>query len=97
MNASFGLFALLLAQPVDGWGHGWGGGSLGFFPFFPLIPLFWFVALGLVAWVVMRGVRPGDRSGLGRAREILAERYARGELSSDEYRERLEQLGATAR
>jgi len=27
-----------------------------------------------------------------RARDILAERYARGELTTDEYRERLEQL-----
>jgi uncharacterized membrane protein len=27
-----------------------------------------------------------------RARDILAERYARGELTVDEYRERLEQL-----
>jgi len=93
VNASYGLFALLLAQPVDGWG----GGPWGFFPFFPLIPLFWFVALGLVAWVVTRGVRSRDRSGAERARDILAERYARGEISSDEYRERVEHLGAPAR
>ena len=46
---------------------------------------------------MMRGVRPRDRSGAERAREILAERYARGELSSDEYRERLEHLAATSR
>ena len=92
MDASFGLFALLLAQPVHGWGGPWG-----FFPFLPLIPLFWLVALGLVGWVILRGVRPRERAGLERAREIRAARYARGELSSDEYRERLEQLGATAR
>ena len=35
----------------------------------------------------------GERSGVERARDGLAERYARGELSTDEYRERLEQLG----
>jgi putative membrane protein len=97
VNASFGLFGLLLAQPVEGWGHAWGGGPPGFFPFFPLIPLFWVVALGLVAWVMMRGIRPRDRAGGERAREILAERYARGEISSDEYRERLEHLAATSR
>lgn len=33
---------------------------------------------------------PGGRS---RAREVLDERYARGELSTEEYRERLEVLG----
>ncbi len=31
--------------------------------------------------------------GPGRAREILDERYARGELSTEEYRERLQRLG----
>jgi putative membrane protein len=38
---------------------------------------------------------PGDRRGPGRsrAREILAERFAKGELTSEEYRERLRVLG----
>ena len=93
MHASSALLAVLLAQPVDGWGHG----PPGFFPLFPLIPLFWLVALSLVGWVVVRGLRPRGPLGFERARDILAERYARGELSSDEYRERLEQLAATAR
>ena len=51
--------------------------------------------LGLIAgvvWLVVRTVRPRARSGVDRAREILAERYAGGELTTDEYRERLEQL-----
>ena len=43
-------------------------------------------------WLVVRGTRhpeprPGDR-----ARDILAERYASGELSAEEYRERLDAL-----
>ena len=43
-------------------------------------------------WLVVRGTRqpeprPGDR-----ARDILADRYARGELSTDEYHERLDAL-----
>jgi putative membrane protein len=87
VNASFGLFALLLAQPAEALG----AGPWGFFPFFPLL---WLAGLGLAAWVVARGVRSREDAGLARAREILAERYARGELSSDEYRERLEQLWA---
>lgn len=34
----------------------------------------------------------GDTDGTGRARGILAERYARGEISTEEYEERLEKL-----
>jgi putative membrane protein len=53
---------------------------------------FWLVALGATAWLVVRLVRRRERSGIDKARDILAERYAKGELTSDEYRERLEQL-----
>jgi putative membrane protein len=53
---------------------------------------FWLVALGATAWLVVRLVRRREASGIDKARDILAERYARGELTSDEYRERLEQL-----
>jgi putative membrane protein len=53
---------------------------------------FWLVAIGTTAWFVTRLVRRREPSGLDRARDILAERYARGELTSDEYRERLERL-----
>lgn len=42
-------------------------------------------------WLLARGFGP-RRYGLSRAREVLAERYARGELTADEYRERLEGL-----
>jgi putative membrane protein len=54
---------------------------------------FWLVALGATAWLVVRLVRRRDRSGVDKARDILAERYAKGELTSDEYRERLDRLG----
>jgi len=96
VNASFGLFGLLLAQPVGGWGHAWGGGPWAFFPFFPLMPLAW-LAVGLAVVLVLRKGRPRDRSGLDRAGAILDERYARGEISSDEYRERVEHLRAQPR
>ena len=54
----------------------------------------WLVVLGLVIWFVVRGGRwrhyhPSD---MDRARGILAERFARGEITGEEYRERLEQL-----
>jgi putative membrane protein len=51
--------------------------------------------LALVAaaiWFVVRGRGPAMRSGTARAEQILAERYARGEISRDEYRERLDDL-----
>jgi putative membrane protein len=58
----------------------------------PLVPLFWIVAVALVLrFVVFRG-RRGESSPMERARGILAERYARGEIELDEYRRRSEEL-----
>jgi putative membrane protein len=54
--------------------------------------LFWLALLGAGIWFLVRGRRFRQPSGMERARDILAERYARGELTVDEYRERLEQL-----
>ena len=72
------LSAAALANRGDGW--------------WPLWLLFWLVIVAAVAWFLWRrwGRPRGD--GLDRAKEILAERYARGELTSDEYRDRLAQL-----
>ena len=74
----------LLASGAGDSDHGW----------WPLWPLLWIAVLGTIAWLVVRRRRDGDRprGGTERAREILAERYARGEIASDEYRERLDQL-----
>ena len=54
--------------------------------------LLWLVLLGLAIWWIVRGRRWHHPSGMERARDILAERYARGEITGEEYRERLEQL-----
>ena len=65
----------------------------------------WFVPMmlamvgfwALVAWVVVTLVR-GDRSAATptpEAEQILAERYARGELETAEYHERLDDLRRT--
>lgn len=63
-------------------GHIW-------FPF----GLFWLALLGLGIWFLVRSRRfRTPPTGMERAREILAERFARGELTGEEYRERLEQL-----
>jgi putative membrane protein len=79
----------------DRWGHmdGWDGGWM----------WLWGIAMTvlfvvLVVWVV-RTIAGGHGSSQttppdprDRAREILAERYARGELTTEEYRERVDQL-----
>ena len=55
-------------------------------------PILWIAVIVAALWFLSRRWRP-QGGGLDRAREILAERFARGELTSDEYRERLAQLG----
>lgn len=80
---------VLLADP-HGWGWWGGGGPGGWFWIFPLAWLaFWAILVGLLAWYLIAGRR---RSTLDEARRILAERYARGELTPQEYRDRLGQL-----
>jgi putative membrane protein len=75
----------------SGWhDHGW-------FWLWPLVPLLWllvfFLFLRLFVWRGRR--RPWGCANSGPdARAILADRYARGEISHDEYRERLGHLGA---
>jgi putative membrane protein len=78
-----------LASTSDWHDHGW-------FWLWPLVPLFWllvvFLLLRLFFWRGRRG--PWAYRGYGGpdARAILAERYARGEITHDEYRERLSHL-----
>jgi putative membrane protein len=82
----------LLGFGTDGWRHGWGpGGGWGWL-WGPIALLLWAGLIATVVWFTARSARPRERSGADRAKEVLAERYARGELTTDEYRERLEQL-----
>ncbi len=81
--------AMMLAANGDGWdGHG------GWWFFFPLIPLFWIAVFFFFFWFFGRRWRwrGHEMSATDRARNILAERYARGEISSEEYRDRYDQL-----
>lgn len=73
----------------DGWGHmdGWGGGWMWLWG--SLMMLSWVAIIAAAVWFLGRS---RDRAGPGRAREILDERYARGELTTEEYRERVDQL-----
>jgi len=74
------------AAPMSGAGpHEWGGPP---FPFF-VIPLFWLLVVGGIVTAVLltrrrRHFRWAARSG----QSALAERYAAGEISEDEYRHR---------
>lgn len=63
--------------------HDWAGPG----PWFLVFPLFW-VAVIVTAIVLFK--RRGDRMRReGGAEGVLRERYARGEVSEDEFRERL--------
>ena len=89
------LFVGLLATINDDrWDHmdGWGGGWMWLWGI-AMMALF----VVLIVWLVRATTGIGATSSppkdpADRAREILAERYARGELTTEEYRERVEQL-----
>lgn len=86
MNA---LFAV--AAEDDEWHMGdWGGGWMWLWG---MVMMIGFVVL--IVWLVGAGrgsAGPARREPADRAREILAERYARGELSTEEYRERISEF-----
>lgn len=78
-----------------GFGHmGWGAGSGGLFGF-GAAGLWWILlvvgAVLLVRWIF--SARAARRGGTG-ALEILAERYARGEIDREEFQNRKRDLGA---
>jgi putative membrane protein len=90
------MASIVVAHP-GWWGHAWhawgpGGGWIwgpgSGWLWGPLV-----LALCVAAiWFTRRGREPHRHPGADQARAILAERYARGEISRDEYRERLDDL-----
>ena len=68
-----------------------GGGGWAWFAM-TLMMLLGVAVIGLVVWVVARGGQPRPPSGLEGARAILAERLARGDITPEDYRERLQHL-----
>jgi len=91
--------AELVAQWGSGqWGPGssgmgmWGGGG-----FMWIMPIFWLVILGLLIWFVVALVRgdmgSGPRNTTNKTPlDILHERYARGEIDTEEFVERRNRL-----
>ena len=77
------LLDIAVLSTDDDWLHPW---------LFPLIPLLWLLAFFPdlpVRLLAGRLARPARRPYPGRQRrQILAERYARGEISEEEYRTR---------
>lgn len=69
--------------------HGWGWAPRPWLGFVWL--LFWVCAVAAVVWWLRR------RPGRGHAEDVLAERYARGDITAEEYRERLAVLKERAR
>ncbi len=73
-------------------GMGWGGMVWGWLFLAVLV-----VGVVLLVTALVRGRRDGRAeprpTGRSRAREILDERYARGEIDTGEYQDRLQQLG----
>jgi putative membrane protein len=59
-----------------------------------VFPFFWLLWVGVIASFIYFVFRGKSRrwNGHDRAKAILAERFARGEISGEEFRERLEQL-----
>lgn len=61
------------------------GHTTGWWPVFPIgFGLFWLLVLGGGFYLLSRRTK-----GSGGAERLLAERYARGEIDEDEYRDRL--------
>ena len=78
---------------MHGWDSWWGGSGMAFGPLWMIV---WLVVLvvGIVAivrWLGEKGGAGGDRPTRG-AREILDERYARGEIDREEYMKRKQDI-----
>ena len=92
MTTSHDITWFLFAHPWGWWGHVWGPGGGWMWLWGPFMMALWAAAIAAVIWLVVHNTRPRERSSADRARQILAELYARGEISGDEYWERLDQL-----
>ncbi|MFH5880335.1 SHOCT domain-containing protein [Arthrobacter sp. NA-172] len=91
LSTTLGAAAAQLPNDVV---HGPGGG-FAFWPFFLLIPLFWFLVIGCFVFFGRRMWRRNHHwAATQGAESVLRERYARGEIDETEYRQRLEVLRA---
>jgi len=88
------------------WGNGYGSGWMWMFGIMVFLGLI--LVIGAVVWAISRGnhsggqgqygadrtsqPQPGSGPGSSKARQMLDERYARGEIDAQEYRDRRDAL-----
>ncbi|MGI8875161.1 MAG: SHOCT domain-containing protein [Egibacteraceae bacterium] len=77
--------ALLSTTYWDGHMWGWNGVWMAL-----SMLLFWGGLIAVGVWLARGGIRRPDPA--RRARDVLAQRYARGDLDTNEYQERLDKL-----
>jgi putative membrane protein len=90
---------MTLAAPR--WGHmGDNGWNTGMWAWGSLIMIFWLGLAVVVTWLVVRSIdnrgaaeRSPQQLSADRARDILDERYAKGDINTEDYAERLAHLG----
>jgi putative membrane protein len=78
---------------ADGYDHMMDGGGAGWWVWGVLMMVVMLGIVALVVWLIVRsshGSAPGGEP--SSAREILSERFARGEIDADEYHDRLSKL-----
>jgi putative membrane protein len=73
----------VLASDSNGWHHG---------HWWIAFPILWVILLGALIFLLWQRGRRYPPDGGDSAKRILGERFARGEINADEYRERLTQL-----
>lgn len=73
-----------MTYAYPGWEHGAGAGGPGWWLIFPI--LFWVLVLSAIGYLIYR--RSPKQQARSSAERTLAERYARGEISEDELRQR---------
>lgn len=93
MFSPMDVMAAFVSAHMDDWDHmsdhmsGWGWGWMA------IIWLFLILIVGLVVWAVWAAARRGSaHSTRNGALAVLEERFARGDISPEEYRERREVL-----
>ncbi|MFB4311932.1 SHOCT domain-containing protein [Actinomadura sp. GTD37] len=96
------MLTTLAAQAATMHPGGWNDGDApAFWPVFPItFGLFWLAVLGAVFYLIRRRTGGGGSAAgaaaaadpLAKARSLLAERFARGEIDEDEYLRRTSTL-----
>jgi putative membrane protein len=86
---------VMMGPGMMGWG-GYGFGWWGVLMFIGML-LFWGLIIGGIVWLVTSISRQGQPAGVpggaNRALEILKERYARGEITREQYEQMRHDLG----